>query len=267
MRDFDTAIDLIIRFLNALPRFIREGVTPQTLMLAAPLLFYIFKFQAFKRTMGRYFPGLVKGETVNPVYVGNQMEIKHNLSRLLKERGMEWEAYNSPPPISKQAKTQHIRNYYSYSHKVIQWGNHIRRVTKMKKWIRPDKLAIIFGVLATSTNEFLGTGIDTGSIAAFFIIMFTYLKQNEIVNITRYAHGLPVEFKVNSTKLWFTLVGLALTFYATYTGENISQETIIAIAGIISGYNVYEGKKDVQEAIREGGQDNAITYNDPGAAE
>lgn len=127
----------------------------------------------------------------------------------------------------------------------------------MTKWIRPDKLVIIFGLLTTSANEFLGTNIESGNIVAFFVILFTYLKANEIINITRYAHGLPVEFRVNSSKLVFTLIGLGMTLYATYSGEALSQETIYSIAGLISGYNVYEGKKDAQEAIREGGKDNA----------
>jgi hypothetical protein len=241
----------------------KEGINWQVILAAIPSLLVLFRLNAVRK----HFPWLFKPNSEVKEYVNNQRIIMENQRLMMEHMGVSgWDAHyeqvsksqgvtdgqksNLKPTWVALARARIIGGY------ILQMvrSNHSKTKgenIRMKKWIRPDKLTIIFGSLATAANEFLGTGIESGNIAAFFVILFTYLKSNEIINITRYSHGLPVEFRVNSSKLWFTLIGLGLTFYKTYSGEVLSQESIYSIAAMISGYNVYEGNKDVQEAQKE----------------
>lgn len=124
------------------------------------------------------------------------------------------------------------------------WGSLLRRINKMK-WLKPDKIAISMGVIIAAANEYFGWALDTENVAAFFFMLFVFFKQHEIVTITRHAHGLPSQIKVNSTKLVYTLIGLALTAADTFYSIGLGPETVLLIAASISGYNAYEGKADL----------------------
>jgi hypothetical protein len=128
----------------------------------------------------------------------------------------------------------------------------LRRKKKMNKWIKPDKLTVMGGVIVTAANEYFGWSLDPANLAGFFFILFTYFKQHEILKVVRYSYGLPVKFKVNSTKLVFTVVGLIVTVMDMVYVMGIGQETILMVATFISGYNAYEGNEDVKKSEQEG---------------
>lgn len=122
----------------------------------------------------------------------------------------------------------------------------------MNKWIKPDKLMILIGIIITASNEYFGWTLDTENVAAFFFMLFTFFKQQEIIKIVRYAHGLPVAFKINSTKLVFTFLGVAIVAIDQLKGMGLGLPEIIAIVTFVTGYNIKEGNEDVKKAEQEG---------------
>lgn len=121
----------------------------------------------------------------------------------------------------------------------------------MNKWIKPDKIMIILGTLITAANEYFGWTLDTANVGAFFFMLFTYFKQNEIIKVVRHSHGLPVHFKLNSTKFVFTVAGLLLMVADQAWNIGMGIEGVIAIAVFISGYNAYEGNEDLKKVEHE----------------
>lgn len=119
------------------------------------------------------------------------------------------------------------------------------------KWLKPDKLTIILGVLITAANEYFGWTLDTANVGAFFFMLFTFFKQQEIIKIVRYANGLPVAFKINSTKLVFTVLGVLIVALDQVKGMGLGLPEIITIAGFVSGYNIKEGNEDVKKSEAE----------------
>jgi hypothetical protein len=127
----------------------------------------------------------------------------------------------------------------------------LRRNQKMSKWIKPDKLMIVIGMLITASNEYFGWALDTENVAAFFFMLFTFFKQQEIIKVVRYAYGLPVAFKINSTKLVFTVLGVLIVALDQVKGMGLGMPEILAIATFVSGYNIKEGNEDVKKSEAE----------------
>ena len=168
--------------LSATEAFIRYGLSPTALIVA---IIALFKTKHAKRLIARRLPWLFRDESDVLQYQERQKRIESKIDALLAERGIEW---NLPPPISKQAKTQHIRNYFSYSRKGIQWVNQLRRVKKMKNKFKSRKfwMAVVTAVLVV-LNDGLNLGIDQETVLAFAGIVATFIIGESAVDAKRAA--------------------------------------------------------------------------------
>lgn len=121
----------------------------------------------------------------------------------------------------------------------------------MKKWLRPDALSVIGGVLAAALARFLGVDIDPANLVAIVVLLLGYFKANEFVTIVRDANGLPVSFRANSRKFIFTAVAFALIAADIALQLNLGNELIFAVTAAVTGYNYAEARKDAKEAEHE----------------
>lgn len=122
----------------------------------------------------------------------------------------------------------------------------------MKKWIRPDALTVLGGILATATTRYFGIEIDPANILAAAILLLGYFKAHEYVTVVRDANGLPTSFRMNSRKFIFTLVAFILIAADIALKLNLGTELIFTITAGVTGYNYAEGKKDAKTAEAEG---------------
>ncbi|WP_271751580.1 hypothetical protein [Cohnella sp. JJ-181] len=122
----------------------------------------------------------------------------------------------------------------------------------MKKWFRPDVLTIIGGVLVTAANRLFDLELDPTNIIAAAVLLLGYFKAHEYVTVVRDANGLPTGYKLNSRKLIFTAVAFAIIVVDTIYKLGLSMEIVLTLAGVATGYNYLEAKKDVKTAEAEG---------------
>lgn len=122
----------------------------------------------------------------------------------------------------------------------------------MKKWIKPDSITAIIGVLLVAVNRYFGFEIDPANILGAAVLLIGYFKANELVTVTRDANGLPSGFRFNSRKTIFTAVGFLFVIADTALGWDMTMETILPVVAAITGYNYLEANRDAKEAEAEG---------------
>ncbi|CAI6073914.1 hypothetical protein COHCIP112018_02405 [Cohnella sp. JJ-181] len=226
------------------------------------MVYALLRVRAVNNKLRRMMPYLFAAEELDKEYVDNQHEIMENQRRIMHALGVEpWSpavtSNDLTPPSKGTTAKQRLRFWVAFfyarsaahreSQSFTNW-----RMRNMKKWFRPDVLTIIGGVLVTAANRLFDLELDPTNIIAAAVLLLGYFKAHEYVTVVRDANGLPTGYKLNSRKLIFTAVAFAIIVVDTIYKLGLSMEIVLTLAGVATGYNYLEAKKDVKTAEAEG---------------
>jgi len=228
-------------------------------------IYVLLKQRRVKRALRRFLPWILDDEGEVKAYVANQQLIMENQRRIMAALGVEPACPNAVTSETSMSSASDRRTFCTSSWAArsraraaagretlfITSLTIMRRRILMKKWIKPDTLAIIGGILAAALARLLDVEIEPANFVAAVVVLAGYFKAHEFITIVRDANGLPVSFRVNSRKFIFTAVAFGLIVADIALGLNLGNELIFAITAAVTGYNFVEARKDVAEAEHE----------------
>jgi hypothetical protein len=269
------ALDEVLEVLHSLGRLAEEvfgeAVSLGVISAVVSVLYTLLKVRAVNKRLRRRWPGLFAEEKLNQRYISNQEIIMENQRRIMVALGVE----PACPPDPKNAVTSRTSSDSAIDRRtssIFFWAvrsraraaaargksfitkstiTNWRKKNMLKKWIRPDSLTVIGGVIAAAVSKYFGIDIDPANILGAVVLLVGYIKSHELVTVTRDANGLPSGFRVNSRKTIFTAVGFAVMVANVAFGWNLSLELILTLSAGITGYNYLEATKDVKAAEAE----------------
>lgn len=244
--------------LGMIEAFVRYGMSPTALVVA---LVAFFRTKRFKRFLGRRIPALFRDDADVLNYQARQIRIERKLDEIAAHMGVGggWNA--GEPDYTGNTARNLLRSLWAdifragFANGFIRQTRSLfisRRKNQMKKWIKPDSITAIVGVLLAAVNRYFGFEIDPANILGAAVLLIGYFKANELVIVTRDAKGLPSGFRVNSRKTIFTSVGFLFVAADVALGWNLTMDTILTVVAAITGYNYLEANRDVKEAEAEG---------------
>lgn len=118
----------------------------------------------------------------------------------------------------------------------------------MNKLKKPDTITMIVGFIALVLNRLFELDLDPTNIGGSFIMLLSFIKSYELIYVARNAQGLPTTIKWNSRKLIFTIGAILIMAADQWFQLGMTKEMVFTIIATITGYNLYEGKKDAEEA-------------------
>jgi hypothetical protein len=230
------------------------------------VVYVLLKFRKIKQRLRRYLPFLFDDSEMK-TYVENQHVIMENQRRIMAALGVLPacpENAHTWRTSSDSASGRRMSSIFSWAARlrahaaaaraklsITKSNISNRRMKIMKKWIKPDSLTVIGGVIAAAVSKYFGFEIDPANILGAVVLLVGYIKAHELVTVTRDANGLPSGFRVNSRKTIFTAVGFAVMVANVAFGWNLSLELILTLSAGITGYNYFEATKDVKAAEAE----------------
>jgi hypothetical protein len=228
-------------------------------------VYVLLKQRRVKRVLRRLLPWILSDESEVKAYIANQQIIMENQRRIMAALGVKPACPNAVTsetstsfPVGRRtfstlswAARSRVRAAAGRETSSITSSTIMRRMIPMKKWIKPDTIAIIGGILAAALARMLGVEIEPTNFVAAVVVLAGYFKAHEFITIVRDANGLPVSFRVNSRKFIFTSVAFALIVADIVLELNLGNELIFAITAAVTGYNFVEARKDAAEAEHE----------------
>lgn len=116
----------------------------------------------------------------------------------------------------------------------------------MMKWFKPEFLTFVVGAIVVVLNERFGWGLTPEGMIAFFATVGGYLLQQGIINLKADGKSAFAGIKLNSRKLFFTLIGALFIGLNEVMELGFGHEVIWTVAALVTGYNAAEGAKDVK---------------------
>lgn len=267
---FDELLELLRAIGDLVEEVFGKALNLGVLSAAASVIYTLLKTRAVNKRLRRRWPGLFAEERLNQRYLDNQAAIMENQRRMMAAMGVEPAERPGPPNAnilrtSSSSANERKASSSLFSAALSRARAAARRITSLftilnirgtnnmlKKWIKPDTITIIVGVLVTAANKYFGLEIDPANIFGAMVLLVGYFKAHEIVTVTRDANGLPTGFRFNSRKTIFTLVGFAFMVANVAFGWGLSLDAILPMVAGITGYNYLEANKDVKAAEAEG---------------
>lgn len=237
------------------------------------LIYLALKLRKIKQLLRRFLPFLFDEDSEIREYVQNQRIIMENQRLIMAAMGVDpvclpvmgnaiISAHTKKPSALMFAawRTSQLGAFFLVHYVVDQGRSSFTKLNihwrkrQMKKWLKPDSLTVIGGVLAVAVSRYFGFEIDPANILAAVVLLIGFIKAHELVTVVRDANGLPSGFRLNSRKTIFTLVAFAGVVADTAFKFNLPMELILTVAAAVTGYNYLEATKDAKLAEAEGAE-------------
>jgi hypothetical protein len=216
-------------------------------------VFSLLKIRRIRKQLQRHLPPVFRDRDDERL----DMIIDQNNEIIRRLGGEPWPNLNArQSEVWRPCSAQRKRLSFTFSWVGSTPARSARRFTnyqngrvKKMKWLRPEFLVFVVGVLVFVLNEQFGWELKQESVVAFFVTVGGYLTQQGLVNIKRGADGAFAGMSVNSRKMILTLVGALLIGLNEVMQLGFDQDTIWGVAALITGYNALEGTLDAKTAI------------------